>query len=84
MSVFLSGITNRASYFDAGDGSYSGVPADDSDLEQEPIAPDSGQAKSLQGPAADFGNLALENLSMKPMPTWQDALSRYLKEKYLI
>jgi dTDP-4-dehydrorhamnose reductase len=29
-------------------------------------------------------NLALENLGMKPMPTWQDALSRYLKEKYLV
>jgi hypothetical protein len=75
MSVFLSGITNRASYFDAGDGSYSGVPADDSDLEQEPIAPDSGQAKSLQGPAADFGNLALENFKK------QNSTNRPFKKK---
>jgi dTDP-4-dehydrorhamnose reductase len=50
----------------------------------EPITSEDSGSQVKRPKQSILKNLALENLGMKPMPTWQDALSRYLKEKYLI
>jgi dTDP-4-dehydrorhamnose reductase len=50
----------------------------------EPITSEDSGSQVKRPKQSILKNLALENLGMKPMPTWQDALSRYLKEKYLV
>ncbi len=50
----------------------------------EPITSEDSGSQVKRPKQSILKNLALENLGMKPMPTWQDALSRYLKEKYYI
>jgi dTDP-4-dehydrorhamnose reductase len=47
----------------------------------EPITSEDSGSQVKRPKQSILKNLVLENLGMKPMPTWQDALSRYLKEK---
>ncbi len=48
----------------------------------EPIVSEDSGSKVKRPKKSILKNLALENIGLKPMPIWQDALSRYLKEKY--
>ena len=56
------------------------------DLKAEviPISTQASGAKVNRPKNSILKNLALEKQGFAPMPLWQDALERYLKEKYQI